>query len=155
MWPRSGGDRGNRSVISVAGPTLRRVARSIPLPASPGPITPRSQLGGGATATDGSLRVVLGCVLMAIELDGGVRWIRDLREFAIPPQSEIYASLPSVLTSNQTLVTVSGAALIIGAQGELVERIAVPMVDDSGPAPNTVRAGMMATIVGEMLLLIE
>ena len=84
MWPRSGGDRGNRSAISVRGPRLERVVATIPLvtrlPASDSPT-----IAGGATAPDGSLRVVRSATLFAIDpASQGIRWSRDLSELTRP-----------------------------------------------------------------------
>src|SRR5689334_2811342 len=70
VWPRSGGDRGNRRVMPVDGAALRGVTPATPLS---GPADPpgRTRIAGGATAADGSLRVVLRGVLFAIDPDRG------------------------------------------------------------------------------------
>jgi hypothetical protein len=172
VWPRSGGDRGNRSVIPVKGPALRGVVHEIALsvPADP-PGTTR--IAGGATAADGSLRVMLRDVLFAIDPDTRrVRWSCDLRALAIrrssdpddadrsgdkleedePPPRHSQGSLPAILDGDRTLVTAAGTAIIVDARGELCERVAVPMVDDSGPPPNTNLEGrpILTTMDGEV-----
>jgi outer membrane protein assembly factor BamB len=147
--------------MSMVGPALRRVAHGIPLAAPPVSAgIPR--IAGGATAADDSLRVVLRGVLFAIDPDAQlVRWSRDLRELALPPPPSSeedepppppVASLSTILGEDRTLVTASDTAIILGARGELLDRIAVPMADDSGPAPNTDREDrpILTTIDGHV-----
>lgn len=171
MWPRSGGDRGNRGVMPVVGPALRRVAHAISLAAPPGPAVTMATA-GGATAADGSLRVVARGRLFAIDPDARVvRWSCDLRELAgegnLAPGTyapaeparqgsgvapRMTASLPTILDGDRTLLTVAGDALVVGAGGDVMDRVEVPMVDDSGLAPNVDLEGrpILTTILGEV-----
>lgn len=157
--------------MPVVGPALRRVAHEIPLTApqaSPGII----RIAGGAVASDGSLRVVLRGMLFAIDpATRLIRWARDLRDLALRPGSEHdddddddaevpeeeapptpAVSLPAILEGDRTLVTVSATGIILDAHGELCDRVAVPMSDDSGPAPNTDLEGrpIFTTIDGDV-----
>lgn len=157
--------------MPAVGPALRRVAHELPLAV---PTTPkrREQLAGGATAADGSLRVVLRAHLLAIDPGArSVRWSRDLSdllleeggedpgghvpagsEVADPAPPRLPVSLPTILAEDRTLVTVGGTAVILDARGELRDRVVVPMVDDSGPPPNTDLEGrpILTTIVGDV-----
>lgn len=127
-----------------------------------------SPIDGGVIADDGSLRVVHGECLSAVELDGTVRWTRAVRELVaaivVPvveadDESECYArldeealaaeeaprlvrSLPTALAGGHTLLGVTRGAVIVDARGELVAQVAQELMDDSGPSPCVTGSGV-------------
>jgi outer membrane protein assembly factor BamB len=178
LWPRSGGDIGNRSRLSVPGPSrahiLRRIALHGVLPAARGTY-PRSA--GGMVAFDGTLRVAFRGMLYAFTNQGEMLWARDLRTYVIIPDeyarseetdSDLptdddfeaigddygveYHSLPSLIGQSNTLITMSNTAALFDTHGQLVARIEVPLSDDSGLAPNCDTEGIpiLTTIHGSV-----
>lgn len=162
LWPRSGGDSGNRSRMSIPGPIRARILRRIPLPsvlsAHRGSY-PR--LAGGMVTSDGTLRIAFRGMLVALSNQGDLLWAHDLRTYAIRPDadpfpedddhdpsldaeldiiddadSSAYHSLPCLIGQHTTLITTETTAAMIDAHGQLIRHVAVAMNDDTGLAPN-------------------
>ncbi|MEM8535519.1 MAG: hypothetical protein AAGF95_32110 [Chloroflexota bacterium] len=155
IWPRSGGDSGNRSQISVAGPSAGQIAKRIPL-GDEMSTKGTGYIAGGAIAGDGSIRLVFGNQLCALSPDGAVLWHRRLADYVVHEDSDesledenlegsdeeddreqrFFHSLPCIIDTANTLVTMPNTALIFDAQGEVVAQTDIMLPDDSGPAPN-------------------
>lgn len=182
LWPRSGGDEGNRSRIPVPGPSQALILNRVRLQGVLSPLRgsyPR--IAGGAVAPDGTLRVAFRGVLYALTSGGSVLWARDLRDYVVVPDAYLdpdeadsdvaeddesendvaeddnvlrYHSLPSMIGLGNTLITLWNTAVIFDAQGQLVARTEVSLVDDSGLAPNRNQEGIpiLTTIDGEVFL---
>ena len=155
IWPRSGGDSGNRSQISVAGPSAGQIAKRIPLGDG---LSTRvtGYIAGGAIAGDGSMRLVFGTKLYALSPDGAVLWHRRLADYIVHKDSNesleeedleendpeedsewpFFHSLPCITDTTNTLVTMPNTALIFDDHGELVAQTEIMRVEDSGLAPN-------------------
>lgn len=95
LWPRSAGDAGNRRRFAAIGPRAPRLSAPFFLPALRAADSEPSPIDGGVIAEDGSLRVIHGDCLSAVELDGTVRWTRAVRDLdaaiVIPPVAAIVA----------------------------------------------------------------
>lgn len=166
LWPRSAGDAGNRRRFAVHGPRAPRLSAPCFLPALRTADPEPSPIDGGVIADDGSLRVIHGDCLSAVELDGTVRWTASVRELdaaivtssveeddllttRIDPEGEpaatpgrLVRSLPTALAGGYTLIGVTRGAVIVDASGALVAHVAQDLMDDSGPSPCVTAAGV-------------
>jgi outer membrane protein assembly factor BamB len=136
IWPRSGGNRGNQSRISVPGPAKGDVFKKVRLPG-----LDRDEKGnrhgtaGGVVAADGSLRVVSNGVLYALSLKGKILWQQSLLKYSIAENSiesdsELLASfrhsLPTIINDLNTLIVLNKKAVILDKGGQLVSQISIP-----------------------------
>lgn len=147
--------------MPFAGPTLREAPLFLPLPAPPGESVSEG-VAGGALAHDGSLRIVRGGALFAVDVrERRVRWSRHLgraastaRSFGEDAELVSRPSLPTVVTGDRTWVTLGSFALVFGPEGDLVERLDVGLPDDSGFAPNLDLEGrvVLTTLDGAVLV---
>lgn len=161
LWPRSAGDAGNRRCFAADGPRAPRLSAPCFLPALRPAEAEASPIDGGVIADDGSLRVVHGDCLSAVEMDGSVRWTVSVIELdaAIvvptpPPASDPdelpgeasplrqVRSLPTALAGGHTLLGVARGAVIVDANGRMVAQVAQELMDDSGPSPCVTRSGV-------------
>ncbi len=125
MWPRSGGDRGNRNVSSVVGPALQRIAHVIP--------------GWIALSADSLARLSPDGTVQWAHAHGGTgpRW--RCYQPLVDPRGTIY------IVADHEIHTFDGA-------GQALSRIALrgqPM------PLFPVRPGVLGTIVDDALVLVE
>lgn len=123
-WPRTGGDRGNRSNSKFPGPTEGRILHRVPLAGCcPDDTTPAV-----VVSSDGDLRVTCNNSLFGVDANGSPVWEVELE----PPHSA-----PVALAEGRTLLTVVDDLCIVDRNGdvELTVRWS-SCCDDSGPSPN-------------------
>lgn len=152
-WPRSAGDAGNRRRFAADGPAAPRLSAPCFLPALR-PVDPDpSPIDGGVIADDGSLRVVHGDCLSAVEVDGAVRWtvsvieldgaiVRGPEEADEPAPRRAIRSLPTALAGGRTLLGLGRGAVVVDARGRVEAAVAQALMDDSGPSPSVTAAGV-------------
>jgi hypothetical protein len=123
-WPRTGGDRGNRSNSNFPGPTEGRILHRVALAnCCPDDTTPAVIVG-----SDGHLRVTCASSLFAIEANGNPIWELELE----PPHSA-----PVALTEGRTLLTSIDDLCIVDQNGDMELTVRWDSCcDDSGPSPN-------------------
>lgn len=169
-WPRSAGDAGNRRRFGAAGPSGPKLSEPFFLPALRTADPDPSPIDGGVVADDGSLRVIHGDCLSAVELDGSVRWTVSVMaleaaivrppepplaaeevgddapgeplEEALPDRRRWIRSLPTALVGGRTLLGVGGGAVIVDASGQVEAQVAQALMDDSGPSPSVTLRGV-------------
>ncbi len=81
IWPRSGGDRGNRAHVNVKGPSVGKIIKKIALPFDG--VSINNLIRGVVVAEDGTLRVVSNGSLSAITLEGEILWSLPLAQYDI------------------------------------------------------------------------
>lgn len=120
-WPRTGGDRGNRSNSRLAGPVEGRILQRVELWGGPG-------IQSVVVASDGSLRVTCGHNLFALSPEGDCLWSLPLAEAH---------SAPVALVGGRTLLTVDDAVWVVDGRGKRELTLGWEATcDDSGPSPN-------------------
>lgn len=122
-WPRTGGDRGNRSNSPLSGPTAGRLAHQVSL-TSAGLQGPAAVI----VSSDGSLRVTCGGTLFGVDIGGKVPWGLPLGECH---------SAPVALEDGRTLLASREFLLVVDSEGR--KELVIPCgfhSDDSGPSPN-------------------
>lgn len=143
-WPRTGGDRGNRSNSSLSGPVAGRILHQVPL-ASAGLDGPPAVV----VASDGTLRVTCGGTLFGVEASGVVLWSLPIGE---------RHSAPVALAEGRALLTARDTLLVVDSEGrkELVLHCEFHC-DDSGPSPNLSWAGepIVSSPTGDVCILRE
>jgi hypothetical protein len=109
LWPRKGGDLGNRSRFGVKGPRDARPVRAIPLPppGSPGETD-------AVLLPDGSIQLVRCNHLLSLSPDGAVRWAHSFDDAPAPPVA---------LTEGRTLVVFSDSIRVFDNRGELLTQV--------------------------------
>jgi outer membrane protein assembly factor BamB len=132
IWPRSGGNRGNQSRISVAGPMKGEVFKKIRLPGlDRDEEGHRPRTASGVVAADGSLRIVSHGILYALSQKGNIRWKQLLSKYddtenSMEKNFEYSSSLPSIINEFNTLILLHEKAVVIDQQGELINQINIP-----------------------------
>lgn len=81
IWPRSGGDKGNRAHVNVVGPSTGKIIKKISLPFDG--VSLNNLIRGVVVAEDGSLRTVSNGSLSAITLEGELLWSVPLAPYNI------------------------------------------------------------------------
>jgi len=168
LWPRSAGDAGNRRCFGAEGPRAPRLSAPCFLPALRVAAPDPSPIDGGVIADDGTLRVIHGDCLSAVDQDGTVLWSVSVRELdaaiVIPPAppsedeeeeerggdaaeaqegpGRLTRSLPTALAGGHTLVGLTRGAVIVDARGQMVAQVAQELMDDSGPSPCVTAGGV-------------
>jgi len=109
LWPRKGGDAGNRSRFGVQGPRRSQIVRAIPLPAASSP-----GITDGVVLPEGAIHIVHRSHLLSLAADGTIRWSTSFDDGPAPPIA---------LDKGQTLVLSSGSVRVFDARGTLVTQV--------------------------------
>ena len=145
VWPRQGGDAGNRSLAPCDSAARGRICASIELPVAH-PEDPRYPYGGVAVLPDGTMSVVRGGVVTALTADGTIRWrhvLTDLRGDPPDRTARVYYSPPVALTGGDVVVSLPASYVVLGADGVVRQQEALEGGDDSGCAPNVTPQGAL------------
>lgn len=166
VWPRFGGDRANRSLLSISGPHTTPTWQKISLSAFSAVRPPDRALSGVIVASDGTLRVCHAGQLFAVTFDGAILWQLDLSSL-ISEETRWISSLPTALQTGETLLLLPDSLLMVDGHGGIYrreylivsdgsgenadERI---LPDDSGFSPNLTYSGalILSAITGEVYL---
>jgi hypothetical protein len=151
VWPRFGGDRANRSLLSIAGPHTSPRWRTIALPTPVDP--PRRTYDGVVILPDDTLRVCYAGRLTALTVEGEILWQIDLCGLSGRDRSWV-ASLPTVLQTEETLLFQPDGLLLVDNLGNPRKWPYVFSVDDFGGSPNLTCDGhpVLTCIAGEVAL---
>src|SRR5262245_13062799 len=109
LWPRKGGDAGNRSRFGVKGPRQPRVVRAVALPPPGSP--------GGTDAVvlpDGAIHIVHCNHLLSLAADGAIRWATSFDDGPAPPVA---------LADGRTLVVSSRIVRVFDERGALLTQV--------------------------------
>src|SRR5262245_29737754 len=109
LWPRKGGDAGNRSRFGVRGPRRSQIVRAIPLPAASSP-----GITDAVVLPDGAIHIVHRNHLLSVAADGTIRWSTRFDDGPAPPVA---------LDKGQTLVLSSGSVRVFDARGTLLTQV--------------------------------
>jgi hypothetical protein len=168
VWPRFGGDRANRSLLSIPGPHTLPSWQKIFLPTRDVPLSHMKRTTSGVIVMpDETLRVLHGGLLIAVTLDGTILWQVDLSSLVSEDEHWI-CSLPTALKTGETLLLLPDALLLVERFGGVRRQdYGIPSddggvwtqgdmsPDDSGFSPNLTYNGLLilSAITGEVYLL--
>jgi hypothetical protein len=135
-WPRSGGDRGNRSHASIPGAEQGKILLEVSLPRSYRQKKKRRPRYSGCVVTDEeTLRVVSDRILSAVTFDGEIVWAVELKD--AQGRFSPYCSLPVALRNGACALTLRNSLQIFDKEGELQQQTCIPApLDNSGLSPN-------------------
>jgi hypothetical protein len=167
VWPRFGGDRANRSFLSIPGPHTIPSWQKILLPTCEVTLSHMKKTTSGVIVMpDETLRVLHGGLLIAVTLDGTILWQVDLRSL-ISEDEHWISSLPTALQTGETLLLLPNELLLVDGFGGVRrqdyqitsddgEASATGSIcpDDSGFSPNLTYNGLLilSAVTGEVYL---
>ena len=156
VWPRFGGDRANRSLLSIPGPHEDPTWRRFPLPTSQAALPPDEEPGGIIVMPDETLRVCHAGMLSAVKLDGTILWQLDLSSL-MHEYKGWSSSLPTALQTGETILLMTNTFLMIDTSGSIRRKDELACADDSGFPPNLTYSGLPVAsgITGEVYVLKE
>ncbi len=167
VWPRFGGDRANRSLLSIPGPHTIPIWQKILLPTLD--VTPshmKKTTSGVIIMPDETLRVSHAGLLIAVKLDGTILWQVDLSGLVSEDEYWI-SSLPTALQTGETLLLLPNGLLLVDRFGGIrrqdyqitsddgeVSADGSICPDDSGFSPNLTYNGLLilSAITGEVYI---
>jgi hypothetical protein len=121
VWPRFGGDRANRSLLSIPGPHAMPTWRKTSLSASHAIRPPDKAPSGVIVMPDETLRVCHAGMLLAVTFDGTILWHLDLSSL-ISEDEHRRASLPTALQTGETLLLLPDSLLTVDKLGGIRRR---------------------------------
>jgi hypothetical protein len=167
VWPRFGGDRANRSLLSIPGPHTIPIWQKILLPTHDGtPSHMKKTTSGVIVMPDETLRVLHAGLLIAVTLDGTILWQVDLSALVSEDEHWI-SSLPTALQNGETLLLLPNELLLVDRFGGVRRQnyqitsdageVSAPgsnCPDDSGFSPNLTYNGLLilSAITGEVYI---
>lgn len=166
VWPRFGGDRANRSLLSIPGPHAMPTWRKTSLSASHAIRPPDKAPSGVIVMPDETLHVCHAGMLLAVTFDGTILWHLDLSSL-ISEDEHRSASLPTALQTGETLLLLPDSLLTVDRLGGIRRRdylIASDnsetsahvdiLPDNSGFSPNLTYSGLpiLSARTGEVYL---
>ncbi len=118
-WPRAGGDRANRSHVSIPGPDKGEIIKEIELPIEENEDFFRGVW--GCVVTDhNDLRVLYRGVLTALTMEGDLLWYVRLSD--IPDMVPGYQLCPVAIKDGGCLVPLENGIVILDNQGKMFSR---------------------------------
>ncbi len=167
VWPRFGGDRANRSLLSIPGPHTMPSWQKTFLPTCDIPLSHMKRTTSGVIVMpDETLRVLHAGLLIAVTLDGTLLWQVDLSSL-ISEDEHWISSLPTALQTGETLLLLPNEMLLVDRFGGVRrqdyritsddgEGSAPGSIypDDSGFSPNLTYNGLLllSAVTGEVYL---